>query len=178
MPNGERWLGTAGNAEFTPARSIADDTVFSIASVTKTFIAALILQLAEEGKLSLDEPFGTYEPIAPRGNKATIRQLLSHTSGIYNYFENPRYGRAAAAWLRQKAASGLLSREHRWTYEEIIGLVKTGYCKVGKCYHYSNTNFVILGKVAEAAGGAPLHKQLRRRFFRPLGMERHRLPAR
>ncbi len=52
-----------------------------------------------------------------------------------------------------------------------MDLVKPGYCKPGKCYHYSNTNYVILGKVAEAVGEAPLDKQMRRRFFKPLGLK-------
>jgi D-alanyl-D-alanine carboxypeptidase len=170
LPSGETWLGTAGNADFLPDRAIEDDTSMAIASITKTFIAALILQLAEEGAIDLDVPFGTYFSDAPRSKTATIRQLLSHTSGIYNYFENPRYYKAASAWL-QSSPSGLNSREHRWTYDEIMDLVKTGYCKPGKCYHYSNTNFVILGQIAEAVGGKPLHKQLRQRFFNPLGMQ-------
>jgi D-alanyl-D-alanine carboxypeptidase len=170
LPDGQTWLGTSGQAEFLPHRPVEDDTVFAIASITKTFIATLILQLAEEGKLDLDEPFGRYEPAAPRQDSVTIRQLLSHTSGIYNYFENPRYARISRAWLRATSAPGLLSREHRWTYEEIMDLVKTGYCKAGECYHYSNTNYVILGRVAEVVGGAPLHEQLRSRFFEPLGM--------
>jgi D-alanyl-D-alanine carboxypeptidase len=142
----------------------------SIASITKTFIAALILQLADEGKVELDAPFGTYFTDARRHKTVTLRQLLSHTSGIYNYFEHPRYGDAAAAWL-DTSANGLNSREHRWSYDDIMSLVKSGYCKPGECYHYSNTNYVILGKVAEAVGGAPLHRQLRRRFFKPLGLD-------
>ena len=171
LPDGEIWRGSAGQAEFAPDRPIEDDTVFSIASVTKTFIAALILRLAEEGKLDLDEQFGRYWRDAPRKDRATIRQLLSHRSGIYNYFENPRYLAISGAWLRTSPAPGLLSREHRWTYDEIMDLVKTGYCRAGACYHYSNTNYVILGRVAEVVGGAPLHEQLRARFFEPLGLE-------
>jgi D-alanyl-D-alanine carboxypeptidase len=159
LPGGETWTAVAGHAEFTPRRKIERDTVFAIASVTKTFIAALVLQLAEEGKLSLDDVFGIYGVEAPRSRTVTIRQLLSHTSGIYNYFENKRYQRFSS------------DRDHRWTYEEIIALVKSGYCKPGTCYHYSNTNFVILGEVARMAGGAPLNEQLRQRFFEPLGMD-------
>ena len=170
LPDGETWNGTAGNAEFSPPRAIEDDTAFAIASVTKTFIAALILQLAEEGKLSLDDLVGTHVPDVPKATTATLRDLLSHTSGIYNYFENPKYVRASKAWLKQTPSNGVLDREHQWTFDEIMGLVRTGYCKPGACYHYSNTNYVILGKVAEVAGGAPLHRQLRQRFFRPLGM--------
>ena len=57
-----------------------------------------------------------------------------------------------------------------------MSLVKTGYCPAGACYHYSNTNYVILGRIAEVVGGAPVHEQLRERFFEPLG-SRHGLPA-
>ncbi|MEA2025372.1 MAG: serine hydrolase domain-containing protein [Chloroflexota bacterium] len=171
LPSGETWLGTAGKAELTPDRPVEDDTQFAIASVTKTFVSALILQLAEEGKLDLDVPFGTYFDDAPRSKTVTLRQLLSHTSGIYDYFGNPRYKAAAKAWWETRDATGLNARDHKWTYEEIMDLVKSGYCKPGECYRYSNTNYVILGQVAEAVGGAPIHKQLRKRFFKPLGME-------
>jgi D-alanyl-D-alanine carboxypeptidase len=170
LPDGQIWLGSAGNAEFSPDRPVRDDTEFSIASISKTFIAALILELAQEGKLDLDVPFGRYWPDAPRKDVVTIRELLSHTSGIYNYFEHPRYYKISRAWLRPVSAPGLASREHAWTYDEIMDLVKTGYCKPGECYHYSNTNFVILGRIAETVGDAPLHEQLRQRFFEPLGM--------
>ena len=72
--------------------------------------------------------------------------------------------------MRASSAPGLLARDYRWTYDEIMDLVKTGYFKPGESYHYSNTNYVILGRIAEAVGGAPLHEQLRTRFFEPLGL--------
>jgi D-alanyl-D-alanine carboxypeptidase len=169
-PDGNTWTGVAGHAEITPDRPIEPDTVFAIASVTKTFVAALILQLAEEGKVDLDAPFGTYFTDAPRKDTVTLRQLLSHTSGIYDYFANPRYLRISGWWLDRARSRGLADREHRWTYAEIMRLVEPGYCKPGECYHYSNTNYVILGKVAARVGGAPLHQLLRERFFDPLGM--------
>jgi D-alanyl-D-alanine carboxypeptidase len=172
LADGRTWTGTAGSAAFSPQRPVQDDTVFSIASVSKTFIAALILQLAEQGKLDLDAPYGRYIPEGPRRERVTIRQLLSHTSGIYDYFSSPRYLRAAAAWLRTGPRSGLLARDHVWTFDEIMDLVKPGpYCRPGRCYRYSNTNYILLGRVAEAVGGAPLDRLLRRRFFRPLGLE-------
>ena len=171
LPSGETWLGTAGSAEFSPDRPIEDDTQFAIASVTKTFIAALILSLAEEGKVDLDTPFGTYFRDAPRKDKVTLRQLLSHTSGIYDFWANPRYYDISTAWWKTPNAGGLKARDHRWTYEEMMSLVKDGPFKPGQDYQYSNTNYVILGKVAEAVEGQPIHKQLRRRFFKPLGME-------
>ena len=171
LPTGEAWLGTAGKAEFSPDRPVRDDTAFAIASVTKTFVAALILQLAEEGKVDLDEPFGSYFTDAPRKKTVTLRQLLSHTSGIHNFWQTPRYEEITTAWWQTPNAGGLKARDHEWTYEEMMSLVGNGYFKPGKDYHYSNTNYVILGKVAEAVEGKPLHKQLRQRFFKPLGLE-------
>jgi D-alanyl-D-alanine carboxypeptidase len=171
LPSGEMWLGTAGVAEYRPDRPLDDDDQMAIASVTKTFVAALILQLAEEGKIDLDAPFGKYFRDAPRKDRVTVRQLLSHTSGIYNYWANPRYGQTTRAWWESPNAGGLKARAHRWTYEEMMDLVKGGEFKPGKGYQYSNTNYLILGKVAEAVAGEPLHRQLRKRFFRPLGLD-------
>ena len=171
LPSGATWLGSAGNAELDPDRRIDDDTQFAIASVTKTFIAALILQLAEEGTVDLDAPFGSYFDDAPRSRTVTLRQLLSHTSGIYNYWSNPRYGVVAEAWWKKPGATGLKARDHVWTYDEMMDLVKSGSFKPGEDYQYSNTNFLILGKVAEAVAGQPLYQQLRDRFFEPYGLD-------
>jgi D-alanyl-D-alanine carboxypeptidase len=171
LPSGRTWVGTAGQAEFAPDRPIEVDTQFAIASVTKTFTAALILQLAEEGKIDLDAPFGTYFRDAPRKDKVTIRQLLSHTSGIHNYWNSKRYAAISRAWWERPEAGGLKARDHRWTFEEMIGLVKSGNFKPGADYEYSNTNYLILGQVAEAVGGEPIARQLRQRFFEPLGLD-------
>jgi D-alanyl-D-alanine carboxypeptidase len=171
LPSGELWVGTAGKAEFSPARPIRADTQFAIASITKTFVAALILQLVDEGKVDLDATFGTYFRDAPRKDTVTVRQLLSHTSGIYNFWANPRYGRISRAWWEKPNANGLRSRAHRWTYEEMMDLVRSGEFKPGTDYQYSNTNYLILRRVAEAVEDKPLPRQLRQRFFEPLGLE-------
>jgi D-alanyl-D-alanine carboxypeptidase len=170
LPDGEMWLGSAGNAEFDPDRALDDDDQMAIASVTKTFVAALILQLADEGKIDLDATFGTYFRDAPRKDSATVRQLLSHTSGIYNYWANPRYGQITKAWWANPDAGGLKSRSHEWTYEEMMDLVRSGDFKPGTDFEYSNTNYLILRNVAEAVGGKPIHKQLQERFIEPLGL--------
>jgi len=161
LPDGTIWTGTAGQAEYTPDRQLTKDTGFAIASVTKTFVAALILQLVDEGKLTLDEPYGTWLPEGPRARTVTIRQLLSHQSGIHDFFDSQRY--------RDAIYEG--DRDHVWTYDEIMGLVKDGYCRPGACHRYSNTNYVLLGRIAETVEDKPLNRLLRQRFFRPLGME-------
>jgi D-alanyl-D-alanine carboxypeptidase len=171
LPSGETWVGSAGQAEYDPDRAIHEDTQFAIASVTKTFVAALILRLVQEGKIDLDKPYGRYFRNGPRKDNVTVRQLLSHTSGIDDFWSNPRYGRITTAWFRSPDASGLNARSHRWTFEEMMDLVRAGSFKPGKGYRYSNTNYVLLGKVAEAVAGAPIAEQLRRRFFDPLGLQ-------
>jgi D-alanyl-D-alanine carboxypeptidase len=161
LPGGETWTAVKGFAELVPDRPLTEDTVFAIASVTKTFVAALILQLAEEGRLSLDDLLATHLPDAPRADRVTVRQLLGHRSGIHNYFENPRYNREVFA-----------DPSRRWTYEEILGFVRAPYCQPDACYHYSNTNYVLLGRIAEVVTGEPLSALLRARFLEPLGLER------
>ena len=176
-PTARPGWGRAGQAEFTPERPIEDDTVFSIASVTKTFIAALILQLVDEGRLDLDEPFGATSGCAASKDSATIRQLLSHTSGIYNYFENPRYQRIspglAAPGLRpacsRVSTAGRTTRSWRSS--------RPGYCKPGECYHYSNTNYVILGKSRRGRRRCPAARAAARALLRAAGHGGHRLPA-
>jgi D-alanyl-D-alanine carboxypeptidase len=160
LPGGETWTAVEGFAELVPDRPLTADTVFAIASVTKTFVAALVLQLAEEGRLSLDDLVAEHLPDAPRADIVTIRQLLSHRSGIYNYFESRRYNREVFA-----------DPSRRWTYDDIMGLLKAPYCQPDACYHYSNTNYVILGRLAETVTGQPLHVLLRERFLDPLGLE-------
>lgn len=160
LPSGELWSGVSGLASLRPEREVTPDTVFAVASITKTFVTALILQLAEEGVLSLDDPLADYLPDFPRAGRITLRHLLSHTSGVFNFFEDPRYNRQVFA-----------DRGRRWTFEGILGFVRAPYCAPGACFHYSNTNFVLLGKVAEEATGQALATQLRARFFDPLDLE-------
>lgn len=159
LANGELWTGVSGSASLQPERPVTPDTVFAVASVTKTFVTALILQLSDEGALLLDDRLARYLPDFPRARQITIRQLLSHTSGVYNYFESPRY-------LREVFADP----GRRWSFQEILGFVGAPYCAPGRCFHYSNTNFVLLGRVAEEASGSPVATEIKRRFIDPLSL--------
>ncbi len=123
-------------------------------------------------------PSGRTSRMLREQRHATVRQLLSHTSGIYNFFENPRYGRGRAGLAACRSdrpatrgsTSGRTTRSWVWSRTAATARSAT-------CYHYSNTNFVILGKIAEAVEGKPLHKQLRATLLRPAGHGGHRLPA-
>jgi len=130
---------------------------YSIGSVSKQFTAGAILMLAEEGKLSLDDKVGRFLPNLTRANEITIRQLLSHTSGYQDY-----YPLDYVAPFMQKPV----------TADEIL---KTWAGKAldfdpGTRWQYSNTNYVVAGRILERVTGKSLSAFLQARIFGPLGM--------
>jgi D-alanyl-D-alanine carboxypeptidase len=139
-------------------RHLSGDERFRIASVTKTFVAALVLQLVEERKLGLDDTVERWLPgLVPNARTITVRQLLRHTSGLYDYVDEP---------------SVLRSPERRWTPEELIALATAHPVDRSRPrrFSYSSTNYLLLGRIAEKVDGAPLASQLRSRIFWPLGL--------
>ena len=131
------------------AASVGDR--FRVGSVTKTFVAVLTLRLAEVGALSLDDPVSLHLPGLLRdGGDVTVRDLLGHTSGLFDYTSVPelRDGDHPPRALVERA-----DREER-----------------GAGYAYSSTNYLVLGLVLEAAAGAPLAQLLRRHVFEPFAL--------
>jgi D-alanyl-D-alanine carboxypeptidase len=128
----------------------ADDR-FRAGSATKTFVSAVVLQLVAEGRLSLDEP-------VPEAGGMPLRTLLNHTSGVFNHAEDPRVfeGWPHKHWEPRELVA--ISREH------------PPYFPPGKGFHYSNTNYVVLGLVIERVTGRSLERELKRRLLRPLGL--------
>jgi D-alanyl-D-alanine carboxypeptidase len=161
FPDGTMWRATSGFADVKAKRRLTADTEFAIASISKTFLAALILVLDEEGRLDLETPAVSYLPGFALDPAITVRQLLDHTSGLHDYFYDPDIDEALLA-----------DRTRAWTAEEALSYVGKPYFKPGAGWHYSNTNYVILGLLAETVGGAPLAEQFRTRFFVPLGLDR------
>ncbi|MFJ9641873.1 serine hydrolase domain-containing protein [Streptomyces sp. NPDC004244] len=139
---------------------------FRIGSVTKTFSAVVLLQLAAEGRLGLDDPVERHLPgLLPDGDRITVRHLLSHRSGLADYtdamFERTVPGFEA---VRNKVFSprdlvALSVREPRTT-------------QPGAAYAYSNTNFLIVGMLIEKASGHGLAQEYERRIIKPLGLDR------
>jgi D-alanyl-D-alanine carboxypeptidase len=130
----------------------ADDR-FRVGSVTKTFVAVLAVALADAGRLDLDDPVSLHVPGLLRdGNRVTVRQLLGHTSGLYDYTQDPVLLRGD---LAPRELVAIADRQER----------SDGYA-------YSSTNYLALGLVLEAAAGAPLEELLRRHVFRPFGLAR------
>ena len=162
FPDGSTWTSAAGFAQVTPEVPLTVDTPFVAGSITKTFVAATILELQEEGRLSLDDPLADWQPDYPRAPQITLRELLSHTSGVFNLFDSPDYARLV---IRQ-------GEGRSWTPQQVLdNLVEEPYCDPGTCYEYSNTGFVLLGMVIEAETGKSVAEVFDQRFFEPLGLD-------
>jgi len=147
-----------GKARLDPATPATPEMRYSIGSISKQFTAAAILLLQEDGKLKLDDAVGKYVPGLTRGNEVTIRQILSHTSGYQDY------------WPEDYVMTPMLQAE---TAQQIIDTwgKKALDFEPGTQWQYSNTNYVIAGRIVEAVTGAPLMDMLTQRIFRPLGMK-------
>jgi CubicO group peptidase (beta-lactamase class C family) len=130
---------------------------YSIGSISKQFTAAAILLLQEEGKLSLDDAVGKYVPGLTRGNEVTIRQILSHTSGYQDY------------WPEDYVMTTMLPNVTAQQILDTWGKKPLDF-EPGTQWQYSNTNYVIAGRIVEQITGAPLMEFLTARIFRPLGM--------
>jgi CubicO group peptidase (beta-lactamase class C family) len=144
------------------------DTHFRIASNTKTMTAAVIVLLAQENKLSLDDPVSKYVPGVPDGEKITITELLNMRSGLYTYDDDPEF------WT-------ILERDPAkvWTPAEVLAIAfkHPPYFPPGTDFHYSNTNYALLGLIAEKIEGKPLANCFQDRLFGPLGLKDTLLPA-
>jgi D-alanyl-D-alanine carboxypeptidase len=134
---------------------------FRIGSETKMFVSTVVLQLVAEGKLSLGDTVERRLPgLIPNGSNITVRQLLNHTSGLYDYAEDN-------AFLAQ-----LDNPRRVWTPRKLIALA-TAHSPVfppGTKWGYSNTGYIVVGLMVEAATGHTLGRELRERIFEPLGL--------
>jgi len=136
--------------------------LFNIASIGKNFVAILVCQLAQEGRLSLDDPLSKWLPDYPNIDKAiTIRQLLNHTSGIFDWVRHPQspYARPFHTIVFDEVSS---------PEEVVTRLVSEPYFPPGGGYHYSSTNYTLLGMIVREATGSTVAEEIRERFLKPL----------
>jgi D-alanyl-D-alanine carboxypeptidase len=130
------------------------------ASLTKTYTATVVLQLVGEGRLSLDDTVERWLPgLVPGGAAITVRELLNHTSGLFDYFEDPTFPKRI-----------LRDRTRAWTPQELIA-IGTSHGPLfapGAGWAYSNTGYQLLGLIVEAATGDTIGSELERRIFQPL----------
>jgi D-alanyl-D-alanine carboxypeptidase len=160
LPNSTTWLGVSGKS--SDSEAMDSTMLFGLGSVTKTYIAALVLQLAEEGTLSVEDTVVHWIPeLGQIDGNIKIRQLLNHTSGLYRYQLKPEYLAAINA-----------QPEKVWTAQEILEKFQgEPECQPGSCWGESAMDYVLLGMIIEKITGSSVSSQLATRFFTPLKLE-------
>lgn len=145
-----------------PVKPVKADALFEIGSITKSFIAAILLQLEGEGKLSLDDSLGEWLPQYPTWKKVSLRRLLNMTSGIPSYTFNE-------AWVKQILANPkpYWSPAHLLDYANPEKDLPSGEVK----FEYSNTNYILAGMVIEKATGQTVNEALTSRIFNPFQLK-------
>ncbi|WBB61693.1 serine hydrolase [Streptomyces sp. WMMC500] len=174
----ERWSGDAGVADLATREPRRDRDRFRVGSLTKTFTATVLLRLDAQGVLSLDDTVERWLPGVVRGNgndgrKVTVRHLLSHTSGIFNY------NRDEGFLAKFTGESFLVHRYDGATPEELvrIGLSHPPLFEPGTGWAYSDTNYILAGMVVESATGDDYGSQVRRHILKPLKLRSTTVPG-
>ncbi|MFI1966745.1 serine hydrolase domain-containing protein [Streptomyces pathocidini] len=175
---GEVRFAAAGVSDLRTDRRMRPGDRFRAGSVTKTLVATVVLQLVGERRLSPADPVERHLPglVRGRGNdgrKITLRQLLNHTSGLFNYTDDPG--------LRSEL-SGPGFRTHHLDTRTPGELLRTAlrhppYFPPGTGFHYSNTDYILLGMIIERATGNPYAEEVKRRVLAPLGLRSTTFPG-
>ena len=156
------WRGAAGKSDISAGTAMKATCRFRVGSVSKQFLAALVLQLIQESTLTLDDTVEHWEPgLVPNGDAITIRMLLNHTSGLYDYLYDPSFdltcvGNPYRAWKPAELLQYATSHSPKFS--------------PGTNWAYCNTGYVLLGMIVESATGHPLAQEMQTRFFTPLGL--------
>ncbi|MFE0464144.1 serine hydrolase domain-containing protein [Kitasatospora sp. NPDC058965] len=160
-PGWGTWTTALGTGDLATGHPVDAGDHFRIGSVTKTFTGTIILELVKDGLLGLDDPVAAYRPDVPNGAHITIRQLLQMRSGLYNYTEDPAFNQQLDD-----------HPERDWAPQELLDIAFAHDCYFppGTGFHYSNTNTVLLGLIAEQLTHRPLAELFRQRIFEPVGM--------
>jgi CubicO group peptidase (beta-lactamase class C family) len=148
-----------GLADVEARLAITPDTHFRLGSIAKQFTAALVLRLAADGTLSLEDPVSRFFPDWPQpGGSATVRQLLNHTSGIPDFSKIP-------GWIAR-------NRHRPWTTAELLAVFRDLPAKAqpGHAWEYNNGGYVMLGAIVEKVTGKAWHEALAERITGPLGL--------
>ncbi|QEL82408.1 class A beta-lactamase-related serine hydrolase (plasmid) [Bacillus sp. JAS24-2] len=167
---GKTWSYAAGVADLSTKKPMKTDFRFRIGSVTKTFTATVVLQLAGENRLNLDDSIEKWLPGVIQGNgyddkQITIRQLLNHTSGIANYTRSKDFN--------------MMDTKKSYTAEELVkmGISMPPDFAPGKSCSYSNTGYVLLGILIEKVTGNSYAEEIENRIIEPLELSNTFLPG-
>ena len=162
--DGSSWTGVAGLADVGRGIAVTPETPFALASVSKPFIAGLVMGLVQDGTLSLDDSVARLLPGVTLGGLAidpriTVRELLDHTSGLPDHLTTSRLNRAVLA-----------DPSAHWSIARALRYVGKPLAAPGTKFAYSNTNYVLLGLITERLTGTTIVQQLHDRWIGPLGL--------
>lgn len=167
MPGKGTFVTAQGKADVVTGAPMELDDHFRIGSITKTFTVTLLLQLAAQKRLSLDDPVSKYVSYIPNGQNITLRMLANMTSGLFSYTEDETF------------VNSLLSNPTQvWTPKQLldIAIAHPPYFPPGTSFHYSNTNTVLLGLIIEQVTGQSICTLYYLENFRPLGLTNTQCP--
>ncbi|WP_154605610.1 serine hydrolase domain-containing protein [Arthrobacter sp. AQ5-05] len=162
------WQKAYGLGDPAAKTPMSEDAYQRIGSVTKTFTGTVVQQLAQDGQLKLDDPIASYAPEVPNGEAITVRMLLNMTSGLASYTRDENF--------MQELFS---DPTKAWTPEQLLttGLALPPLFAPGEKFNYSNTNFILLGKVVEKVTHKPFARVLDELVLTPLGLAGTSMPG-
>jgi len=157
--DGRTWSGASGTTDLARKQLLQQDSVLRVGSVTKTFTAVLVLNLVEEGRLSLEDPLARWFPNVPNAEAITVRQLLNHSSGIPEIIPKVML-RSIIPWTY-------------WQPRQLVDIAAQDkpLFAPGTRFEYSNTNYILIGLIAEQVSGKTATELLRQQIIDPLNME-------
>ncbi|MGY0499067.1 serine hydrolase domain-containing protein [Nocardia sp. FBN12] len=167
------WVGSAGRSELGEPAAPALNGRVRIGSNTKTFVATVVLQLVGEGRIALDTPAVDYLPGFALDPRITVRMLLQHTSGIFNFtgevFEDGTTAPGVVAWSGKAWVDNRFRTHHA---DELVrlSLAKPARFEPGTDWSYSNTNYALAKLLIEAVTGHSLAEEMQRLILGPLGL--------
>lgn len=155
------WVEARGTADVSSGRVLEPADRFRVGCVTMTFTATVALQLVDEGRLKLDEPLRGYFPGADQVAEVTVRQLLNHTSGLFDYSQDEVF-----RLIREGEP------DRKWAPEELAGIAFSHppYGPPGQAFHLSRTNYVILGLLVERVTASTVEEEIGRRLIDRSGL--------
>jgi D-alanyl-D-alanine carboxypeptidase len=156
IPGQGLWSTSRGLAVSLPPTPLAERPYFHWASAGKTFTAAIVMQLIDEGKLADHDPLAKWFPKFPNAGAITIDHLLTHTNGIFSFNADVKF----------QKAKGYHSPDQLIRIAARHGCV----CCPGERWYYSNTGYVLIGRIIEQIEGRPLHEVVQSRIIKPLGL--------
>ncbi|MEV5975582.1 serine hydrolase domain-containing protein [Streptomyces sp. NPDC052114] len=172
------WNAAAGLGDLERKTPRGEHDRYRVGSITKTFVATVLLQLEAEGRLDLDDTVGRWLPGVVEGHghdgdRITVRQLLNHTSGIFNVTADEGFQRTVFS------EQFLEHRYDTWTPEELVAIAmrhKPDFAP-GTAWRYSNTNYVLAGMLIEKITGTSYARQIRERIIEPLHLRATKVPG-